>query len=327
MPPFLKRNLLILAIATATAAALFIPGPGNAMKEFGLVPWTVIVIFLCQGAVLNLSDNLQPGRHLKAIAWGLVITHILAPVFGWLVVRYGADHLGWQADDRVGFLLMCCMAPTLASGIIIAAQAGGDHLTSVLLTVAMNLASILTIPFNLKWTLGTESDIPIDQFALLRKLVLLILIPSLVGQLIRHFRAEDVKRHTPIIKIIPVLALSATIYMSLASQSDALRSIAPLRLLTYILPALTVHLSLFAVAYFGARWPLRLPEAVGRSLAICCSQKTLPVVVAIWSTSFHDYPTAILAPIVFHLSQIYCDGLIAKRLAARPTTPEPLPAG
>jgi predicted Na+-dependent transporter len=79
-----------------------------------------------------------------------------------------------------------------------------------------------------------------------------------------------------------------------------------------LLPSVTVHLILLIVGYFGARYFFRLQEPACRSLAIVCSQKTLPIAIAVWSIAFAQaYPLAVIPALIFHPSQILCDGVLA----------------
>lgn len=287
--------------------SLVIPELGAWLKGLGVVPIFIVAIFLCQGASTDGRTFRRVKPYLKALTWGFVVAHALAPLLAWLAVR--AMH--WQGDDRVGFLLICCMAPTLVSGIVIATQADGDRATALILTVVLNLAAVLTIPFNLRWTLG--ADVALDQWALLRKLVLYILVPAGIGQAFRLVKPQVIARHPNILKYTPVLMLGATVFVSLSQQADNLRQLEMLKVVSLALPSLAVHYVLLVVAYAGARLALGLPRADCRSLAFVCSQKTIPVAVAVWSTEFADaYPLALLPPIIFHLSQIWGDGVVAQ---------------
>ena len=80
--------------------------------------------------------------------------------------------------------------------------------------------------------------------------------------------------------------------------------------------SLIVHLLLLYGALKLALW-CKTGEATARSTAICTSQKTIPITVAIWSSTFTAFPLALLPGIVFHLCQIYCDGIIAKKWSRR----------
>ncbi len=310
---FIKTNLLVIAITAAIGLAFAIPGVGVALKAAHLVPPMIMVIFFCQGIGIRTDDLKQIPAYAGLVVWGGVIAHGLAPLLAWLTTRF----LGWQGDQQVGFILMCCMAPTLVSGIVIAVQAGGHQVTGLMMTVCLNLLAIFTIPLNLRWTLGSSA--PIDQVGLLTKLVFAILLPAIVGQSFGRWRPGFVARHRSAIRHVPVVLLGATVFISLSSQVGQLHQIRPGQAVALLLASLTVHYLLLASGYAGARWGLRAPESRCRALAIVCSQKTIPVAVAVWAMLFQsEYPLAIIPAIVFHLSQIYADGLLARYWATHP---------
>ena len=61
-----------------------------------------------------------------------------------------------------------------------------------------------------------------------------------------------------------------------------------------------------------------MSDAQNRSFSICCSQKTLPLAIAIWSAHFtQDFPTALIATMIYHLIQIYLDSFIAQKWAQK----------
>jgi predicted Na+-dependent transporter len=306
MRAFLKQNLLVLVIGVAAVLALLAPQAGLALKDLGLIPPMIVVIFLCQGAGIDARRFRHAGSYLALLAWGCVIAFALAPAAGWAVMAL----LGWEGDDRLGFLLICCMGPTLVSGIVIATQAGGEREGAALLTIVLNLLAVLTIPFTLALTVGGEGAI--DRWGLLTKLLLLVLLPAIVGQLLRLRWPLLVATRSGLISLLPIILLGCTIYLALSERSGELRGLGLPRLLQLVLPALAVHYLLMGVGYAGARWGLRSERRRATALAVVSSQKTIPVAIAIWSTEFAaEYPLALIPPIIFHLTQIYGDGLLA----------------
>lgn len=312
---FVQKNLLILVIAFAAGAAWLLPAPGIALPKAGLVSPYIFIIFLCQGAAIDARRFREAGHYARLLAWGFTVAFLLAPLLGWLMM----NALAWQGDFRVGFLLMCCMGPTLVSGIIVSTQAGGEAEGAALLTIVLNLVAVLMIPLALGWTLGSGSTF--DQTALLKKLLVLVLLPAVVGQSLRLLRPGNIETTKHWLKNLPVLLLGLIIYISMAEQNDNLQAMDFNRLLAVIPPALAVHYALLLVGYGTADKILKAGARRATSLAFVCSQKTLPVAVAVWATELATpYPLAILPPIIFHMSQIAGDGVLAAWWAKRVAT-------
>ena len=312
MRALLAKNLLVVVIAVAVALAIIVPGPALALQGLGLIPICIVLIFACQGAGVEARRYRHLGAYASLLAWGGVIAFVAAPAAGWAVVEV----LGWSADDRLGFVLMCCMGPTLVSGMVIANQAGGEAETAALLTIVLNLVAVVTIPFTLALTVGDGASI--DAWGLLLRLLLIVLLPAGVGQVIRIVRPNLVTRATGWLKVLPVALLGVIIYLALSEHAEDLRALHAWRILSLAWPALLVHGGLLVVAYAGARLVLRSDRARATAAAVVASQKTLPVAIAVWSTGFaSSHPLALVPPIIFHLCQIYGDGLLAAWWARR----------
>ena len=306
----LKKNALPAVILAALVAAIVAPHIGIMLKARNLIVMLTMLVFFFQGLGFDAMGARKLNGWLKISIIGLLTSQILAPVLGWVAVHI----LDWQGDRYVGFLLMCCMAPTLVSGTVIATSAGGDRGVSLFLTIALNLLAIVLIPLNLKWTLG--SDVDMNQWLLLKKLVITVLLPGLAGQMFRRMVPRSAEFRN-LINYAPILCLGFVIFMSISSQVDRLRQAEAMEIVSIILPALLVHYLLFAFAWYSNR-SARLPYSVNTALSFVCSQKTLPVAVIVWQQMFADtYPMALIPPIVFHLGQIYGDGFLARWVEKR----------
>lgn len=266
----------------------------------------ILAIFFCQGLGLK-GEELQERTQLaKAFGWGFIISQFIGPLMAYAAVHF----LNWRNDNQIGFILICCMAPTLVSGAVLAGRAGGDGATALILAMGLNLLGILTIPLNLQWSLGAV--VRLDTMGLLIKLVLLVLIPALTGQAIKRLEPDWTARQERFRRSVPLVALGIIVYLSCSSQADRLKDLTLGHLGSLLLPSILVHVLLLAAGYTGARYLFRLRESACRSLAIVCSQKTLPIAIAVWSIAFAEaYPLAVLPALVFHPSQIFCDGVLA----------------
>jgi predicted Na+-dependent transporter len=301
-----KENLLLLTISFGILLAWFLPEPGRVLKHWGMANPLILAIFLCQGLGLEGEELQRKSQLAKALGWGFIISQAFGPLFAYTAVHF----LNWQTDNQIGFMLICCMAPTLVSGTVLAERAGGDGVTAIILAVALNLLGIVMIPLNLQWSLGAV--VRLDTVGLLVKLVLLVLIPAVIGQTIKSVQPDWAREQQRFIRAVPLLALGIIVYLSCASQVDRLKELTVGHLGSLLLPSLVVHLSLLSAGYAGARYLFHLQERACRSLAIVCSQKTLPIAIAVWSIAFAEsYPLAVLPALIFHPSQILCDGVLA----------------
>jgi predicted Na+-dependent transporter len=292
----IRENLLLVTIASGILLAWFFPEPGSVLKRWGATSPLILLIFFCQGLGLERKQLHEGAGVLRSLGWGFVVCQILGPILGYLTVH----SLNWHPDNQVGFILICCMAPTLVSGTVLATRAGGDTATALILAVGLNL----------RWSLGAV--VRLDTVGLIIKLLFLVLAPAVVGQVVRRRNPLWIQERDRIIRIFPIIALGIIVYLSCSSQAHRLRELTLTGLGSLLLPSLAVHLILLVAGYVGGRYLFGIPQSTCRSLAIVCSQKTLPIAIAIWSIAFAQaYPLAVVPPLVFHPSQILCDGALA----------------
>lgn len=305
MVEFLRKNTLPLAVMAALGAALCVPHIGIMLKARNLIVMLTMLVFFFQGLGFDTSGTRSLNGWLTISIIGLITSQMIAPLLGWIIVHL----LGLQEDRAVGFLIMCCMAPTLVSGTVIAVSAGGDRGVSLFLTIMLNLVAIVLIPLNLRWILG--SDVDMHQWGLLKQLAMTVLLPGLAGQLFRKMVPRSAQFST-LIHYTPILCLGLVVFMSTASQVERLHQTGAMEIVSLILPVLLVHYLLFTGTWYGSRF-VGLPYPVRTAISFVSSQKTLPVAIIVWQQMFADtYTAAVIPLIIFQLVQIYGDSVLAR---------------
>ena len=305
MIEFLRKNALPLAVMAGLGAAVCVPHIGMLLKARNLIIILTVLVFFFQGLGFDTTGTGTRTGWLSISIIGLVTSQLFAPLLGWIIVHL----LGWQGDRAVGFLIICCMAPTLVSGTVIAMSAGGNRSVSLFLTITLNIVAIVLIPLNLRWTLG--SAVTMHEWFLLKQLAATVLLPGIAGQLVRRMVPRSAG-FSALIHYIPILCLGLAVFVSTASQVDHLHQTGVMEIASLILPALFVHYLLFACAWYGGR-SVGLPYPVRTAISFVSSQKTLPVAIIVWQQMFADiYTAAVIPPIIFHLGQIYGDSLLAR---------------
>jgi predicted Na+-dependent transporter len=312
MKKFILNNLLIITIAMAMALAFLAPQAGLAMKKFGLEGICIIIIFICQGALLEIRRLLDYRSHVKTTLVALAGAYVLAPVMGYWLGRAA----GLNASDSIGFILMCSMTPTIVSGIVMASKAGGERDTAILLTVVLSCIGLFAIPFNLGWTLRTAAVV--DRLALLKKILFFMLLPACGGQVMRHFLPMVMRRYAAFFKHTPVALLGLIVYLSISAQSGRMAGISLGAIAVLILLSGTVHLTVLFAGYYASRYGVRIDMFKSRSVAVVCSQKSIAMAIPIWSAAFAaQYPLSIIPAVIFHFLQLLLDAGIANHWAKK----------
>ena len=306
---FCNKNILIVAIVSASVLGFVIPEIGQQLYDLNFIPALIFTVFLCQGTSVESSKLKEWKHYLKGLTLGFVVSQVLAPILAYFLMSM----VDWQEDYVVGFFLISCMAPTLVSGTVLTQQAKGDTSLAIVLTVILNILAVFTLPINLKLTLGKLVEVPSGE--LFYKLFFFVFVPSVIGYFVRIKKTDWVKSKKTWVKYIPIVCLSLPIFMSTAKQVERIKAAFSYdTFLSFAGFSLIEHLLLFIFAFYVASKLFKLPMDRCRALAIVSSQKTIPITIAVWSSVFAEsYPMALVPAIIFHFCQIYADGIITNK--------------
>jgi len=304
-------------IVGATVASWHVAGRGAVQTV------CVWVIFTISGMTLKTDDVLKALSAWRAILFGfasiLFVTPLLAPAVG-------AIPLSLRPEFSIGFVLFCSMPTTINSGVALVVQAKGSFALALMLTVSTNLAGVFTVPFFLSIVLQLDGAVPISPSDLLVKLLVLILVPLVIGKVVREvsMRVQAfVKAHKQGLSLTANSCLVLIPWMKLSESQAALVAAGPGALAVVIMVGITIHVVYLAWSYGMARI-LRLPEEELRAVVIMGSQKTLPMAMAVLAAlpdSIGEHGLIAVPPIIAHLTQIFMDAWIATRWAH--SDPEP----
>lgn len=268
------------------------------------------------------------------VLWAFLINAGLLPLCGWAMMSFQTT-----ADFRVGLMIAACVPSTVAACSVWTRKAGGNDAVSLLTTVMTNGLCFLTVPFWLH--VSTSQNVALDTRRLAMDLLLVVLTPTVIGQLMRRIRPAGefaTRRKTPIgvlaqsciLLLVLLSACGAGVQLQQSGLADQLSGIA-----IVWLTCIGLHVFALAVANAGAIL-LRMPRADRIGAVISGGQKTLPIGVYL-ATSPEAFggpavvdgqpvPFAVFPMLMFHASQLFIDTLVADRyaregrlLAAAPT--------
>ena len=301
--------LALVASLVAPQAGVWMAGPRTA---FALI------------AVMFLINGYQTELHALAVNRRMVGAFLICGLVSFL----GGSLLGkalvtlWDFGPEIatGILVMCTMAPTLSSVVVITRESGGNTAWAILMTVGLNLLSIFAIPALLAVTLsGTTVELPV--LALLCDLILSVLVPFTVGMALRRWLR---RAPSAAINQLPTLLVIMLSYMSFCSGRRTLVDSSVLALGLLMLSLLGVHGAMLLIAT-GISALAGHSQGERKAVAFLSSQKTLPTAVGILASIGQATGPAALPCVMFHFTQILCDSIIAAFWRAR--SPEALTPG
>lgn len=271
--------IVVLAGAVAVAA------PGLFDGWTAAVPWLLALIMLGMGMTLRPVDLAYVARQPTAFAIGLTAQFVIMPGVGWLVVTV----LPLSPEIAVGVLLVACAPGGTASNVMVY-LARGDTALSVAMTSASTLLAPLLTPALVLLLAGRL--LPVDPGALFLSIVQVVLVPVVVGFLLRRYATRQVERALPVLPLVSVVGITAVVLAVVAGSADALLTAG-----FAILLAVVVHnLAGLALGYAAARL-CGLDVAARRAVSIEVGMQNSGLAATLATTQFS--PVAALPAAVF----------------------------
>jgi sodium/bile acid cotransporter 7 len=306
----IKKYWFFMGMAVMAGAAVALPEIGPVIKQYHILNIGIFLAFLLTGMSLETSSVLKQIKDVRVLAAALVSSLIFFPAAAFYAARF---FLGDWPDFVMGALIIGAAPVTVASGTVMTAMAGGNVPLSLFICVLGNFAAILTIPFMLNLILAFDSnaiDLPILQ--MLMGLMLKVLLPTLIGQLLRPRVKHGLAPHRTKISIFNQCIVLLIILNALASSMDSILDVGPVLFLVLTF-MIGLHVFMLVFNQYLARIiGLDLPSIA--AFTIHTSQKTLTVSYLVWAGYFAAaYPMALIPAIVYHLTQMIMDTFVAHR--------------
>jgi len=315
MPDFFVRHWFALTLPFAVGMAWVLPDLGSAegpLKSAISTKLGVVLIFLIQGVTLP-STALRQGLS----QWRL---HLLIQAFTFLVfpaLGIALDRLagGWLPPDlRLGFLYLAVLPSTITSSVILTSIAGGNTVGALFNAVLSSLLGVFATPLWVAWLMKTSGrQQPLGPVIV--EIVTLLLVPLVVGQLLRPRCAEWADRHK---KRLGNLSSGIVLFIVYAAFCNSVKQ----RVWTQHGLEVLVPAAIGIAVLFGAA--VLLTEVLARALGLqrpdliaarCCApQKTLASGVPMAKIIFGAHPGLglILLPVLlYHPLQLLVCGALA----------------
>lgn len=306
----LKKQWFFVGIAVMILVSFALPAVGLFLRQYKVLNIGIFLAFFITGLTLETSslvDQLKNGRVLvAALVSSLFVFPGIAYFLGQIFFR------NWP-DFAIGALIIGVAPVTVASGTVMTAIALGNVPLSLFICVLCNFVSILTIPFMLNLFLqfgDTVIELPIVQ--MLTGLTIKVLIPTLIGQLLRPKLKKLIAPYGKSFSIFNQAIVLLIILNAVSSSTGQLLKIGPVLALVFLF-MVGLHTLILGMNYGISRF-LRLDRPSTSAFTIHTSQKTLTITYLVWAGYFAaDYPMALIPPIAYHLTQMIIDTIIAHR--------------
>lgn len=282
------------------------PETGSWLIRHEVLTFGLILSFFLTGVMLESRAVVQAMTSIRAVLAAAVSSLVLFPVLAWVLTRpFGSYEL------IVGCCIIAAGPVTVSSGTILTAYARGNVPLSVFICILTHVFAVFSIPVILDLLLGSGYGIDLPIFSVLIGLVLKVIVPLVVGQIMKPLIGRISDRGTTFISVFQMSMILLMVSVAVSSSAERLESMGGF-LLIIVLLIVILHFSMVFLNYFIARG-IQLDRDSLVAFTIHTPQKTLAVSYLVWAGYYAaDFPGAFVPAIVCHLVQMVSGTFIAQ---------------
>lgn len=313
-----SKSWFLLGIVAAIFCAWLEPSIGNhggpLRPEYTIKYLAVGIIFFNSGITLRtdeLKHALMSARlHLLIQGFSLGIFPVAMTIFV-SALRATTDTSPFLST---GLIVVGSMPPPVSSAVILTKAVGGNEAAAIFNSALGSLLGIVVTPILLLQLGGIVSDVPLLHIFM--SLVSTVLVPLVLGQLMRHFYWPRIKTLGIPFSDIGSAVLLVIIYSTFCDtfSEAAPVPVADIGLVIFIvvITQLCAMLAIFFLAQMASLTPADTICAV-----FCASHKSLTLGIPMLKVVFGGQPglSLISLPLlVYHPTQILLGGLLSPSL-------------
>lgn len=243
-----------LLIVAGGVIALFFPQPFTGLSAY-INPGLMLIMF-GMGLTLTLPDFGMVVRQPLPVLLGVVAQFVIMPLLG-LGIAWA---LNLSPELAAGLILVGCAPGGTASNVVTYLARGNVALSVAMTSVSTLLAPLLT-PLLALWLAGRY--MAVDAGSMAWSIVQIVLIPVVLGLVIRYLMPRLVDRILPVLPWVSVLAITFVVIAVVSGSAQAIFTAGWL-----ILLAVVLHNALGLGLGYGAAKLFRQPIPSRRTMAI-----------------------------------------------------------
>ena len=307
---------MLMLLATVVAGVV-LPAQGLAAEGLRYVTfWAVSLLFFLYGTKLDPSA-VRAGLtnwHLQGLTFGA--TYLLFPLIGLALAAIFGPLLGTTVT--LGLVFLAVLPSTVQSSIAFTSIAGGNVAAAICAASVSNLVGVALTPLLVALLLHQgNGGVSMDAVG---KIGMQILLPFVVGQLLRPWVGDFVKRHKVLTMTVDRGSIMLIVYSAFSAGTvSGLWSAIPLATLVMLFVVVWLFLALGMGAMIALGKVTRLPYSDRAVLFYCGSTKSLasglPIATALFAP---ERVGAIVLPLmIYHMSQLLVCAFVSQKAARR----------
>lgn len=295
------NKLFPLWVVLFAGIAFFFPDPFKPLGSY--ISLLLGLVMLGMGLTMTPEDFKLVFTRPKDVAFGVVLRYVIMPLIAFTVAKV----LGLPPLLAAGLILVGVCPSGTASNVMTFIAKGDTALSVTISSVNTILAPLLT-PFIFLWLAGTL--IPIQAGALLVDILKIVLLPIILGLVLRALFADFVKRIMVIIPLISVVAIIAIIAIVVALSAAKLATVAGIAFFAVIL-----HNSFGLGLGYGASRMFGMTHKKSKAVAFEVGMENSGLAVAL--AIAHLDPVAAIPGAIFSVWHNFSGSLLAGYWQAR----------
>lgn len=316
----MKKRLdwFLIGMGCAVALAWLLPEPGasgGSLHPELLNKLGVSLIFLLHGLTLSVAAMSAGARNWRLHLLIQSCTFLLCPLLGLALLSSVGRH--WPTDLRTGIFFLCALPSTVSSSVALTVAANGNAPAAVFNATLSSLIGVVLTPLWLGLVLGAAGN-PLPIGSVVLDLVQWLVVPLLVGQLLRPVLGAFAMRHRARISVLDRLTILLLVYTSFCDSvvTGIWKAGGTPLLVSGLSSIVLLFVTLFLVWQAGRALRFPMPDRI--AALFCGSKKTLASGVPMARVIFGAHPAlgVILLPIMlYHPLQLVVGGWLAGRFA------------
>ncbi|MFI5618958.1 bile acid:sodium symporter family protein [Streptomyces sp. NPDC051567] len=316
LPARLPLDPYVLALLATVGLAALLPARGTAATAAGGVATAAVaLLFFLYGARLSTRESLDGLRHWRLHLTVLVCTFLLFPLLG--LAAHGLVPALLTPQLHTGLLFLCLVPSTVQSSITFTSIARGNVPAAVCAGSFSSLAGILLTPLLAAALLGVAGGFSFDSVL---RIALQLLLPFLLGQLLRPWVGAFLTRNKKVIGLVDRGSILLVVYAAFSAGMAAgiWHQVSVPRLAALLAVEAVLLTLMLLVTWYGAG-RLGFGRADRVAVQLAGSQKSLAAGLPMASVLFGDQAgLAVLPLMLFHQMQLMVCAVLARRRAADP---------
>jgi sodium/bile acid cotransporter 7 len=320
----LKRvvtDWFLCGMLLATLLAYFVPGfgaTGGGMHAEYVINIGVFLVFFLHGVNLS-SEQIRHGlKNWRLHIMVQAFTFVAFPVIWLICDKLFGSHI--PALLMLGFLYLCALPSTISSSVALTGSAGGNVPAAILNASMSSVFGIFITPWLVSLVVGTGSG-GIDLGSTLIDLSLMLLLPLVLGQLVRPLLGKFFARHKKYTNLIDKIVILLLVYAAFCnSMVSGMWQTQGNTVILMAFVGSAVLLAFILLLTTSTARALNFNHADKVAAVFCASKKSLAAGAPMAALIFGNNPGLglILLPImIYHPLQLIVCSVMAENYATR----------